>query len=50
MLKLSQPAQPAKNMAIVVSKDNPELTKALNEALKKLKENGTIDELTAKWL
>ena len=36
--------------AIVVSKDNPELTKALNEALKKLKENGTIDELTAKWL
>ena len=36
--------------AIVVSKDNPELTMALNEALKKLKENGTIDELTAKWL
>ena len=36
--------------AIVVSKDNPELTKALNEALKKLKENGKIDELTAKWL
>ena len=36
--------------AIVVSKDNPELTKALNEALKKLKENGTIDEPTAKWL
>ena len=36
--------------AIVVSKDNPKLTKALNEALKKLKENGTIDELTAKWL
>lgn len=35
--------------AIVVSKDNPELTKALNEALQKLKDNGTLDELTAKW-
>ena len=35
--------------AIVVSKDNPKLTEAINEALKKLQENGTIDELTAKW-
>lgn len=35
--------------AIVVSKDNPKLTAAINEALQKLQENGTIDELTAKW-
>lgn len=35
--------------AIVVSKDNPKLTEAINEALQKLQENGTIDELVAKW-
>lgn len=35
--------------AAVVSKDNPELTKKLNEALAKLEENGTIQELTNKW-
>lgn len=35
--------------AIVVSKDNPQLTEAINKALKTLQENGTIDELTAKW-
>lgn len=35
--------------AAVVSKDNPELTKKVNEALKALKDNGTIDELTQKW-
>lgn len=35
--------------AIVVSKDNPQLTEALNAALQKLKDNGKLDELTAKW-
>lgn len=35
--------------AAVVSQDNPELTKAINESLKRLQENGTIDELTNKW-
>jgi len=35
---------------IVVSKDNPELTKALNDALAELKADGTIDELMNKWL
>jgi polar amino acid transport system substrate-binding protein len=35
---------------IVVSKDNPELTKALNKALAELKADGTIDELMNKWL
>ena len=35
--------------AAVVSKDNPELTKTLDAAIKKLQENGTIDQLQDKW-
>ena len=35
---------------IAVSKDNPELTKALNTALKAVKDNGKYDEIVAKWL
>lgn len=35
--------------AIVVSKDNPALTEQLNEALAALKDNGTYDEIYAKW-
>ncbi len=35
--------------AIVVSKDNPALTQALNEALAEVKANGTYDEIYAKW-
>jgi polar amino acid transport system substrate-binding protein len=34
---------------IVVSKDNPELTAAINEALAELEADGTIDELEIKW-
>lgn len=36
--------------AVAVSKDNPELTAAINEAIATLQENGTIDDLTAQWL
>ena len=36
--------------AIVVSKDNPELTKALNDALKAVRDSGKYDEIAAKWL
>ncbi|RDB64540.1 amino acid ABC transporter substrate-binding protein [Gordonibacter sp. 28C] len=36
--------------AIAVSKENPELTKALNTALKAIKDNGKYDEAVAKWL
>lgn len=32
-----------------VSKDNPELTKAINDALAKLKSNGEYDNIYAKW-
>lgn len=35
--------------AIAVSKDNPGLTKKINEALKELADDGTIDELMAKY-
>lgn len=35
--------------AAVVSQDNPELTKQLNEAIKALKDDGTLEELTQKW-
>ncbi len=35
--------------AAVVAQDNPELTKQINEALKTLEENGTIEEITNKW-
>lgn len=34
---------------IAVSKDNPELTEALNTALKAIKQNGKYAELEAKW-
>lgn len=36
--------------AIVVSQDNPALTKAINEALKELQEDGTIDQLIQKHM
>lgn len=35
---------------LAVSKENPELTKALNKALKAVKDNGKYAELEAKWL
>ena len=36
--------------AIAVSKDNPELTKAINAALAELKADGTLDEIVAKYI
>ena len=35
---------------IVVSKDNPELTKEINRVLAELQADGTIDQLVEKWL
>ncbi len=35
--------------AMVVSKDNPELTKTLNGAIQELKDDGTIDKLVQKY-
>lgn len=36
--------------AIAVSKDNPQLTAAINQALKELKDDGTIDSLIKQYL
>ena len=36
--------------AVAVSKDNPELTAAITEAIAALQEDGTIDDLTSQWL
>ena len=36
--------------AVAVSKDNPALLDAINDAIKALQEDGTIDDLTAQWL
>lgn len=36
--------------AVAVSKDNPALTKALNQALQELKEDGTIEKLQSEYL
>lgn len=35
---------------IAVSKDNPELTAALNKALQAVRDNGKYDELASKWI
>lgn len=35
--------------AIAVNKDNPELTKKINEALKELTEDGTVDALMEQY-
>ena len=32
-----------------MSKDNPNLTAAINEALQALKDNGTYEEIQMKW-
>ena len=44
------PIATGEEYAIAVSKDNPELLKAVNASIEKLKQDGTIDELTNKWL
>ena len=44
------PIATGEEYAIAVSKDNPELLKAVNSAIEKLKSDGTIDDLTNKWL
>ncbi len=49
-LKVFESIPTGDEFGITVSKDNPELTKKINEALAELKKDGTIDELTKKWL
>lgn len=44
------PVATGEEYAIAVSKDNPELLSAINKAVQKLQSNGTIEDLTNKWL
>ena len=39
----------SENYGIAVAKDNTELATKINDALKKLKENGEYDKIYAKW-
>ena len=48
-LKVCVEVPTGEQYGIVVSKDNPGLTKAINEALAALQENGTVDEIKIKW-
>ena len=48
-LKVCVEVPTGEQYGIVVSKDNPGLTKAINEALAALQENGTMDEIKIKW-
>jgi polar amino acid transport system substrate-binding protein len=48
-LKVAIEIPTGEQYGIVVSKDNPGLTAAINQALKELDEDGTIDSLETKW-
>jgi polar amino acid transport system substrate-binding protein len=49
-LKVFESIATGDEFGIAVSKDNPALTKKLNEVLAELKKDGTIDQLVEKWL
>ena len=49
-LKILEEPFEIENYAIAVSKDKPELTKAINEALAKLKADGTLDAIVANYI
>lgn len=48
-IKVLESAPTAEEYGIAVSKSNPELTAAINKAIKKLIDSGKMDEITAKW-
>lgn len=49
-LKILSTEYAVEDYAIAISKDNTELVDAVNEALKKLKKDGTIDAIIAKYI
>lgn len=49
-LKILETAYTTEDYAAAVSKDNPELTAALNKALQELKDDGTIQEILDKYI
>lgn len=48
-LRLVEPALTTEEYGIAVRRDQPELTKALNAALEKIKADGTYDQIVKKW-
>ena len=48
-LRLVEPALTSEEYGIAVRRDQPELTKALNAALDKIKADGTYDQIVKKW-
>lgn len=48
-LEVSLEIPTGEQYGIAVSKDNPGLTEALNEALAEVEEDGTMDEIKTKW-
>jgi polar amino acid transport system substrate-binding protein len=48
-LKLVEEIDTGEQYGFAVSKDNPELTAALNDALQAIKDDGTYDEIFAEW-
>lgn len=48
-LKVTQEIATGEQYGVVISKDNPELTAAINKALQELEDDGTIDQLEQKW-
>ena len=48
-LTVAQEIPTGEQYGFVISKDNPQLTADVNQALKELEEDGTIDELEEKW-
>ena len=49
-LKILDTEYVTENYAIAVAKNNPELLKKINQALKELKEDGTIDKIVSKYI
>ena len=49
-IKVLEAAPTAEEYGIAVSKDNPKLTEALNDAIRKLESSGKLAEITAKWI
>lgn len=48
-LKVAQEIPTGEQCGVAISKDNPGLTKAVNEAIEALKSDGTLDDLETQW-
>lgn len=48
-LQVLEPIATGEQYGIAVSKDNPELTKAINEALAKMEQDGTMAQIKKNW-